>query len=663
VNTVTAPAKTGQAGRRRRDIQGLRGIAILMVVVYHATLPLPGGFTGVDVFFVISGFVITGLHRRQHQTTGRVSFGSFYSRRARRLLPALAVVTSLTAVAATLLESPIGAQQTTGSMGAATSLFVANFQAYREPSGYFGTGSITDPLLHMWSLGVEEQFYLVFPLLLLLAWTVAKRLRLTPERTVATIIAAGTLLSLALCIVVTRHHPTFAFFLLPTRAWEFGIGALVELAEPILQRFARPYIIAVVSVAGVELIVVACLGVSSTSAFPGWIALWPTLGAACLLAAGTMTHRGIPQVLSIPPLVWIGDISYSWYLWHWPAVVLLRAAIPNSSWPPVLGAFASIIPAWLSYTWLENPIRRSKGIRGARLIAVAALCILLPLGLSKVLRTAAQHGWGKPSLRAAAVAGVTNTLANRHGCLADGTVDTATLSRRCSWTVRHPKGFVMLVGDSHAAALSDAVIADGNAMGYRVLVSPGASCSVTKWAYLDTDIVTNCRQLYQWDLREATGAVKPRLVILAHADSEEAAGLAKTGIHASVRAWVSGVVRTLRTLAAAHVPVLLVDDVPRITLQPDECRFGALYAMRCEVSRGIDNRVQGPADDAVAAAAAHVPGVYVTSLESAFCTRTTCNAIQHGTLMYLDNQHLDDAGSRDVAPDIDRAMRKALQLG
>ena len=248
---------------RRRDIQGLRAIAILMVVVFHATLPFPGGFVGVDVFFVISGFVIASMFLRDLEAHRTISFSRFYARRARRLLPALALVTTVTVIATAIIQPPFGVQQTTGVMGRATSLFIANIAAYRLPSGYFGTDSVTNPLLHMWSLGVEEQFYLFFPMLLLLAWHLGNRLRRRAELVVGVLLLIGIAGSFAYCYRATKQNPPFAFYWIQCRAWEFGVGAALALVTPYLRRYTSVLLANILGVAGLALLALAGFALST----------------------------------------------------------------------------------------------------------------------------------------------------------------------------------------------------------------------------------------------------------------------------------------------------------------------------------------------------------------------------------------------------------------
>ncbi|MDX6398953.1 MAG: hypothetical protein QOJ43_2361, partial [Gaiellaceae bacterium] len=259
----------------RRDIQGLRAVAVLLVVAYHAGLPTPGGFSGVDVFFAISGFVITTTLIRELASDGSIDLLRFYGRRVRRLLPALAVMLTVVALLGTL-ASPLAAQRTGALTGVAASFFGANVYLAQLPAGYFDVSSTLDPLLHTWTLAVEEQFYLVFPLLLLLGWACSRR------RAAAALVATISICSFFLAVVLAGS--SFGFYSAVTRAWEFGAGALVAIAAPWLVR-APARFGALVAAFGLGAIAVTAFGVRGTAGDPRDVLL--AVGGTCaLLLAG-----------------------------------------------------------------------------------------------------------------------------------------------------------------------------------------------------------------------------------------------------------------------------------------------------------------------------------------------------------------------------------------
>ena len=300
----------------RPDIDGLRAIAVVSVILFHLNA-LRGGFVGVDIFFVISGFLITSLLWKEIQATGTVSLIGFYDRRIRRIFPALFAMFAVSWVVGFLYLFPNEFTAFARSMLAAL-LSVANLFFWRE-SGYFAAAASTKPLLHTWSLGVEEQFYVLFPPLLALLYKLsARRLKLS-----LTVLA---LLSFALCVALTRSSPDAAFYLPVTRAWQLLFGSLLALNDLAVLRHRLWRNAA--ALLGLLILGYTLLRFSSATPFPGYMALLPTLAAALLIAAGTKGKTLVGRVLSFKPFVFVGLISYSLYLWHWPLIVFADHGLP-----------------------------------------------------------------------------------------------------------------------------------------------------------------------------------------------------------------------------------------------------------------------------------------------------------------------------------------------
>ena len=362
--TTTRRARTEHPGQQpignafRADIEGLRAIAVLLVVAYHFKLgPFHGGLVGVDVFFVLSGFLITSLLIRELQSTGTVSLPDFWARRVRRLLPASCLVIVVTVIAARWMFSPVLLKDV-GRDAVAAALFVVNIVFARRNSDYLGAQAAAtspSPLLHFWSLALEEQFYVVWPVLVMFAGRARDRMRAIT----GLIVGLGSV-SLLACLWYTKYSPVWAFYLLPTRAWELLAGAALAVIGTRVVRIPEQAR-AVLGWVGLLGIVVASLVISDSTAFPGFAALLPVLSTvAVITAGGAITRNGPLTILRAGPLQWVGKRSYAIYLWHWPVFILADAQWGPLNVPQRIGAVAIAGSlATISFILVEDPARRS----------------------------------------------------------------------------------------------------------------------------------------------------------------------------------------------------------------------------------------------------------------------------------------------------------------
>lgn len=374
--------------RYRPDIDGLRAIAVLAVLLFHAGTRCTGGYVGVDVFFVISGFLITSLIWNDLET-GRFTFANFWERRARRILPALLVVTIATLVAGWFLLLPIDFKNL-GQASAAQAVFAANIHYYFD-SGYFSGAANEKPLLHTWSLAVEEQFYLVVPFLL---WGVFHYMKPRGRASVISLLAVGFILSFALSIYGVARNPTAAFYLLPTRAWELLMGSLVAFLPTSPGLLKYRILRELFALMGLALIFIPIFVYTAETPFPGLAALSPCLGTALIIWANGRVDNKMPTlvglVLSARPVVFIGLISYSLYLWHWPFFAFSKYLIfePLSRQERALLLGLGFFFAILSWKYVETPFRERK-IGASRKsifqIAAAGLVVVIGCGLLCVM--------------------------------------------------------------------------------------------------------------------------------------------------------------------------------------------------------------------------------------------------------------------------------------
>ncbi|WP_134774604.1 acyltransferase family protein [Ornithinimicrobium flavum] len=512
----TADGRAAAAGRAplRGDIEGLRAIAVLMVLAYHVGLPGSGaGFAGVDVFFVISGYLITSQLVREATRTGRISVPRFYARRARRLLPAATVVLVATTLAG-MLVLPRGRQSELGAEVLAATGYVVNWLLAGREVDYLAEDADPSWVQHYWSLSVEEQFYVVWPLLVIAVLWASARLRLRFLRVLTLALAVVVLASLVWSVLRTAEAPGPAYFSTLTRAWQLGTGALLVLLTPALARLRRP-VAAGTAWVGLLLVGLTVVVVDGRTPWPGSAALLPTLGTAAVLAAGIAWADSPPaRLLGLPPLRFLGGLSYGLYLWHWPALSLLAQVRPD---PPlaerVAVALACVLLAWGTLRLVEDPVRFAPALardpRRTLLLGAGAMAVSAALAGSLVLTAprldtalGSQQGAlalvdpagrGTGSLRPVADPGAAVaprdelvpdpataeedlSLAYRDGCQvsAEG---TGRLPDDACW-YGDPEGgtTVALVGDSKAEQWSSALHAVAAAEGWRLKVYTRSAC-------------------------------------------------------------------------------------------------------------------------------------------------------------------------------------------
>jgi peptidoglycan/LPS O-acetylase OafA/YrhL len=644
----------------RADVQGLRAAAVLLVIGFHAGLPLSAGFAGVDIFFVISGFVITALILRQLDA-GRFSLAEFYVRRVKRLLPALILMLVIVLALSFLLESPLGPQQTTAKTGVGAMLLVANMVILRTSGDYFDAAATTNPLLHVWSLSVEEQFYLGFSFLLLLAWILGRRSR-ARIRVMASAVVGLTAASFALAVTWTYakgpvsflSDPTsFAFYSSPTRAWEFGVGAVVALWAHgrTDQGRAGGRVPGLIALASIALLTAPNLLVDDKTPWPGVMAVLPVAGTAGLIVAGTLAPNPASRLLSTRPAVWIGDLSYSLYLWHWPVIMFASLVWPRTT-TPLLAAVASVVPAWLSYRYVETPLRAPRQHSRATVFGLGAGTATAATGLAFALSTIGVAVVPQAASYRAEAAALPMGRAN--GCMIRDRSYVPSDIDRCYTHVARPKGWVMLVGDSHADAISNGVVAAATHLGYSVLTLTGAQCEFTRHP-APSEYLPNCAAMNNDLLDRATGINPPAVVVMSHW------GAARMETEKN---WPQALNPTLAELRQAHVPVLFMLDVPNFAAwdagQPAACRGGVLD-FTCTLPREEVEAIQGRARAQELKLIRRHRGVTMYDPWPRFCNATVCSSVVDGRLAYRDFAHLNAIGGTLLASDLEKAMRTAMR--
>jgi peptidoglycan/LPS O-acetylase OafA/YrhL len=459
-NFQRSPVRNQQSDYRP-DIDGVRALAVLAVVLFHAGIPwIKGGFVGVDIFFVISGLLI-GSHVYSDIRAGIFSIAAFYAKRAKRILPALLALLAVCYIISLAILAP-QELRSFGGYAMAALLSCSNILAWSRDN-YFAATTDQNPLLMTWSLGVEEQFYLLFPVLMLLMARVRRK-------TIFLLVLLVAVSSFALSVVGTSRFLTATFYLLPTRAWEIAAGVLMAIYQRgrdprtlyFGQRFAD-----LASAIGLVFIAVSIFLYNSQTSFPGIAALLPVLGSVLLL--GSPNSRINRVFLSSRPLTFIGRISYSLYLWHWPLLSFAHILSDRPLTVPMGCTIAaiSVLPAWLSYKFVEQPFRKSKTPTRPLLLryALVIVCFMIP-----GLVFAATHGLPHRFTALAAIDSSHNS--DEPYCF--GT-ESPNLSSACIDT-KDPRPAIAIIGDSHANALTPALRQLAQANGYKTYVLTKASC-------------------------------------------------------------------------------------------------------------------------------------------------------------------------------------------
>ncbi|HUY71961.1 MAG TPA: acyltransferase family protein [Gaiellaceae bacterium] len=664
--------------RRRADIQGLRALAVLLVVAFHSGLPLRGGFTGVDVFFAISGFVITTTLLAELSTSGTIGLPRFYLRRAKRLLPALALMLVFVAMVG-ILADPFGAQHVAGLTGGAASLFGANLYLYSLPTGYFDVGTNLNPLLHTWTLAVEEQFYLVFPACLLAAWLLGAKIIGRPRAMAFLVMAAIAVPSFVLASRLTQGVTVggivapqrFAYYSSPSRAWEFAAGSLAALLLPAFRKL--PLLAGTaLGTLGFGLIVFGAVAITGAG-FSPTEALVPVTGTIALLAAGFASENAVSRLLSRRPIVRLGDLSYSWYLWHWPLIVFAVALWPRAGYlaplawvAPPLAALVALVPSFLSYKYVECPVRYSSRFTARRAFAVAAACVTVPIIASAGMLAA--HAALERSKAFASWKQAAELHADfRREC--DSPIPLGSPKRaQCLWRAGgagKSKGTIVLIGDSNAGQFTEPLTRAAQQAGYDAEVATLSACPfVTLEVYGTGSGEANCARFVKGSLRALLGQ-RPRaslVVIAARSDlyvNGSAISLASPGTtptsSSDIKAalWREGLHAILRRLNRAGIPVVVVQPVPVIPhVDPQACAALLILANACAGSvprTAADNNLR-LVDDSEQQAEAGLKNTSSLSVENDLCSAHACSSERGGVVMYRDSNHLSILGAMTLEP-------------
>jgi peptidoglycan/LPS O-acetylase OafA/YrhL len=677
------PSTSPTPRRFRPDIQGLRTVAVVAVVLYHAGVPfIGGGYVGVDVFFVISGFLITRQLYTESATKGRVSILRFYAHRFRRLLPpAVLVVATSLLVAHYVL--PYAQLESLVKDAFYSSFYGINYHFAAEGVQYQAADVPPSALQHFWSLAVEEQFYVVWPLLIGVCALAGRRRFGKPL--MITVITGLSAWTLYLSITMSATQTSLAYFSLQTRAWELGAGALVALTAVHWAQLPA-WAARVLGWAGLSAVLATCVLYSEATIYPGWAATVPVAGTALLIASGVLRNAKSPEtaLLERPVMQYCGKVSYAWYLWHWPMLILLPAWIGRelSTWEQVEIVCLAFWFAVLTY-FLENAAARSSwgvrrwagaGLMLSTLIAVCALVASVTMpslaGTGRAQRTLAltQADLTVVANSVRASLDITAVPANLQPSLVDGPDDyppaagkhchatlLMTTSKQCTYGSQNAPAArtAVLVGDSHADQWLHALALDAAAKDWKIVQLTKAACPLADMPVYSQDLnrdYSECTAFRAY-VREAVAKIKPGLII-----GSEANVLADDTVTA--RRWAASTLDGLNTLAGGTAKIAFIGDTPQTELNTVSCLQAHLDDARgCAYAR--TDVLRADRYDALARTLTAAGVGYIDTI-GFFCAESYCPAVVNNMLVHRDQGHITNTYATWLRPMLYPIFEEAL---
>ncbi|HET9032599.1 MAG TPA: acyltransferase family protein [Dokdonella sp.] len=655
----------------RSDIEGLRAVAILLVVAAHAKVTwLAGGFIGVDVFFVLSGYLITGLLVREIETTGDLRFAEFYARRFRRLLPGLLLMLTVTSVFAYLLVAP-GEQSAQATAAASAAAWISNFYFAFSNLGYFAPAAETNLFLHTWSLGVEEQFYLVWPLIVIFGLGFGREeLRGGSRERCFIVFAALCFSSFIASNWLMRSDPVSAFFMMPSRAWQFSLGAMAWLwlgkshqenpAAPPQGKYLKLAHLgsscSALGWIGLIAIVYSAFRLDATTPYPGTWALVPSIGTVIILIAGTNAQsKGVGALLSTRLMQSIGQVSYSWYLWHWP-ILLLGATVLDTELATVRFSLIllSLLLAVLSNILVEDPIRQCARLVARPRFAVAGslALVIAASGIAIRWHNAAFDRMNAPEQMRYQQAKFDAPVIYGMGC--DDWYNSADV-KICAFGPQDAKHTAVAMGDSIGLQWFPALAKVFDKPDWRLLVLTKSSCPMVEEPFFYSRIGREYTECDEWRSKALTeiAALKPDIVVLG---STYYYGFTASQLKEGTERLLQPLVNSVRRIFILRSTPRLLFDGPSCAA-PRSALFSSLSGdQHCaSVAYNEHNEL---VFESLESAASRFPNVRIVDMTDAVCPNGTCRAERDGVIVFRDSQHM----SATFAESLGDALSKQLSI-
>ena len=603
------------------EIQGLRALAVFLVLAFHAKF-IPGGFIGVDIFYVISGFLITGLLLKELSTTGRISVKAFYLRRSKRLLPAAFLVLFVTALFAWLLLPP-NARGSIGRDLIATTFYISNYLFAWWENDYQNLNATPSPFIHYWSLAVEEQFYILWPLILI-ALT-----KLKSARKFLVGFSLVTITSFALGVWLTIVAPIWAFYSLPTRAWELSVGALIALVPSLRRK------IPLIALTGLASLAVSAFWFNENTAFPGFYALVPVLGTGALLSTIGAWPKPLKALATNRLSIWLGKISYPLYLWHWPALVLPIAILSRDLdlGERLAALLVTVILADITNRYVEEPLRvKSFFPRRVVLSTVGAMAIATLVGF----------GISQSTTSSILIDGKQVTIASietRPAPYSDGCHLNylQSLPPLCEYGELNSNITVVLYGDSHAVQWFPALEKLAREKGFKLVSLTKSACPSIAVVRESVDAF-NMRNCAEWRANAIARIVsaKPDLILLSSFEHYAPPG----NIESVNQWWGDGSLQTYETLSSLTPQIIYIQDTPL-------------------PKRNIPDCLASTSEDKCLASKRHgLPQVAKFEIvdPSEWLCDELCRGIVRGNVAYRDSSHISVATALELSDSLWTAL-------
>jgi peptidoglycan/LPS O-acetylase OafA/YrhL len=649
----TSASTYHKSANYRYDIEGLRALAVILVILAHSHVPgLSGGFIGVDIFFVISGYLITGLLVKETAQSERIDFLSFYARRLKRLAPALYVMLAVCTLITYLLISPIDQTRHLTAAGNAA-MWLSNVHFALENVDYFSANNAENLFLHTWSLSVEEQFYIIWPALTYLLWKTGTRFCATHvTRVIVTGMLSVCVLSFATSIYWTYENASYAYFMPFSRAWQFAAGGVALLiSSPTASDSGTPKAIGnwsylpsggMSGFSGFALVAFSVLFYNYDTPYPGLWSTLPTLGTVLILLAGLKTNAA-STLLSSRPFVFIGQLSYGWYLWHWPLLIFARLLDSAESAESRFIAIAlSLLAAWLSKVWIENPIRYSAKLNSnPRLVLLASLAIMAVVAVSPLL--IAENNFEKiitsNHMERLYRARSDMPVIYHDGC--DDWTESAEL-KHCDYGNHESKNEVFLIGDSVSGQWFPALAELATEQDSRLSVFTKSACPMVDASYFYSKIGQYYEACDVWRSRVLAEIVKrhPAIVVMSSASTYPF----------SPATWIDGTRSVLDTFASRVGTVVILLPTPVLETDLTTCIANQIW-QKHTLSVELNSKcIEHSSDDRGANISLGLiklteeyDNVYALSLNELVCPDSICSGIADDIVVFRDRMHLTNA--------------------